>query len=256
MENIQKSITAIKGIFKDAGTKEHFHKDYSIGIIWSGNHSFIRGSKSYSAKYSDVRIFAPYELHKSLPGSWGYTQIFIPKSTLLHYASTIHDKELNTLSFKAVAKNQDALYSSYLLYNSLQTKDILEIEESFRIFLKSILQQTTLNLTEPKILYSNKDILRAIDYIEANLDNSKLTIEQIAKELNLSPFYFARSFKKIFNIAPHSYIQSLRVERARELLKKDIPNSIVAQMSGFSDQSHMIREFKKYLGFRPSQILF
>ncbi len=97
-------------------------------------------------------------------------------------------------------------------------------------------------------------MLNAIDFIEANLDDSSLTIEQIAKAINLSPFYFARSFKKEFGISPHCFILNKRLERAKILLRGDLPIVQIAQMCGFSDQSHLTRVFKQYLGFTPGRL--
>jgi len=99
-------------------------------------------------------------------------------------------------------------------------------------------------------------MLNAIDFIEANLDDGSLTIEQIAKAINLSPFYFARSFKKEFGISLHQFIINKRLERAKKLLRSDLPIAQIAQMCGFSDQSHLIRLFKKYFGFTPGRLNF
>jgi len=97
-------------------------------------------------------------------------------------------------------------------------------------------------------------MLNAIDFIEANLDDSSLTIEQIAKAINLSPFYFARNFKKEFGISPHCFILNKRLERAKIFLRGDLPIAQIAQMCGFSDQSHLTRVFKQYLGFTPGKL--
>jgi AraC-like DNA-binding protein len=55
------------------------------------------------------------------------------------------------------------------------------------------------------------------------------------------------------NITPYQYILNLRIELARELMDK-LPLAIVAQEAGFSDESHLIREFKKRFGFTPKKL--
>jgi len=94
----------------------------------------------------------------------------------------------------------------------------------------------------------------AIEYIHTNLEQQNLTIEQIAKEIGISPFYFARSFKKEFGLPPHQYIISLRVEKAKKLLLSGTPGAYASLESGFSDQSHMIKNLRYYLGFTPKEL--
>ncbi|MUG99169.1 AraC family transcriptional regulator [Scytonema sp. UIC 10036] len=65
-----------------------------------------------------------------------------------------------------------------------------------------------------------KDRLQqALDYINENLDKD-LSLKGIAKQLNISQYYFCRLFKQSTGIAPHQYLIQQRVERAKQLLKQ------------------------------------
>ena len=70
----------------------------------------------------------------------------------------------------------------------------------------------------------------------------------------LSPFHFARQFKEATGHPPHDYLVRLRVDRARELILRhgrDWTMATVAAESGFADQSHLARHFKRVLGVTP-----
>ncbi len=92
---------------------------------------------------------------------------------------------------------------------------------------------------------------RAVDYIAASLDK-ELTIEKLANVANMNPIYFARAFKRRLGVAPHQFILTKRIERAKELLAySDSPIVEIALATGFSSQSHLSSVFKRIVGSTP-----
>jgi len=92
---------------------------------------------------------------------------------------------------------------------------------------------------------------QAIEYIHENLTQD-VSLPRIAEALQLSPFHFARLFKKSTGLAPHQYIIQKRVERARHLLQvADIPIVDVALKAGFADQSHLALHFRRVYKLSP-----
>jgi AraC-like DNA-binding protein len=92
---------------------------------------------------------------------------------------------------------------------------------------------------------------RACAYIESHLAE-RVSIEQLAAVAVLSVFHFARAFKQSQGTTPHEYIVDRRIAHARALLKEtDTPLSEIALVSGFADQSHLARHFKRRVGVSP-----
>jgi AraC-like DNA-binding protein len=54
-------------------------------------------------------------------------------------------------------------------------------------------------------------------------------------------------------MTPYAYASQLRVTRAQKLLLEGTPPAMAAAISGFSDQSHMTRAFKKVYGVTPAK---
>jgi AraC family transcriptional regulator len=97
--------------------------------------------------------------------------------------------------------------------------------------------------------------LRAIvEYVEEHLDAGP-TLEQLAAVARLSPYYFARQFKRATGLPPHQYGILRRVERAKQLLQAGTALSLaeVAAHAGFSDQSQFSHHFKRLVGVTPGQ---
>ena len=89
------------------------------------------------------------------------------------------------------------------------------------------------------------------DQIDTNLT---LSLKQVSKDLDIHPAYLSRSFSKYFdNLSFGDYIRKLRIEKSIELLKNSTCSlSEIAYLTGFSDQSHFIRIFKRQTGMLPS----
>ena len=95
---------------------------------------------------------------------------------------------------------------------------------------------------------------QAIDYIHTHLDQ-ELSLGQIAGVINISPTYFASLFKRATGISPHQYVIQQRVEQAKMMLSKtDLAITDIALQVGFSSQSHLTQQFKRFTGMTPKQV--
>jgi AraC family transcriptional regulator len=101
---------------------------------------------------------------------------------------------------------------------------------------------------------SERKLRAALEYIEENPD-SELTLDAIAAVAHLSPYHFARMFKTSTGLPPHQYVITRRVERAKRLLRDggELTLAQVAARSGFWDQGHFSRHFKRLVGVSPKR---
>ena len=82
----------------------------------------------------------------------------------------------------------------------------------------------------------------------------RLTLEQIAQQLEVHPVHLATTFKRHFGQTVGQYIRQLRVEFAeRKIREGKLPLSQVALAAGFADHSHFSRTFKLQTGMTPQQ---
>jgi transcriptional regulator of acetoin/glycerol metabolism/AraC-like DNA-binding protein len=92
---------------------------------------------------------------------------------------------------------------------------------------------------------------RICEYIESHLEQ-KIGLEALAAMAGLSTHYFARAFHQSVGMPPHSYLLSRRLERAERMLRETLlPLSEIAGATGFSDQSHLARHFRRRTGMSP-----
>ena len=96
------------------------------------------------------------------------------------------------------------------------------------------------------------DFHNAIRYIEENLSDV-ICLDDIAKRANVSKYHFCRIFKAHAGMSPLRFVTFMRIEKAKELLKKDDLNiSMAAATVGFNDISSFIKQFKSLTGMTPS----
>jgi len=96
---------------------------------------------------------------------------------------------------------------------------------------------------------------RVLEVIDARLEQG-VSIDELARAAGLSPSYFMRAFKRAVGRPPHQHILTRRLERARVLLEQPGASlSDVALRTGFADQAHFTRLFKRQFGVTPGAIL-
>jgi AraC-like DNA-binding protein len=77
----------------------------------------------------------------------------------------------------------------------------------------------------------------------------------LAAEIGWSRRHFAARFRAEIGLSPKVAARVLRLERARSLLARGEPAGLVAARSGYTDQSHLVREFRALAGCTPSRYL-
>ncbi|PKM76416.1 MAG: hypothetical protein CVU90_12120 [Firmicutes bacterium HGW-Firmicutes-15] len=117
-----------------------------------------------------------------------------------------------------------------------------------------LLREFKTNLSKYSAYLPDSDayIALAIEYIQV-FYSANITIEDICREISVSPFHFIRTFKQKIGLSPHQYLLSVRIEKAQELLRKRQHSMAeVANQCGFVNLSHFSSKFKDITGYSPS----
>ncbi len=99
-----------------------------------------------------------------------------------------------------------------------------------------------------------KKIKPAIDFMNVNL-KKQIGIEDIADSINVTPQHFCLLFKSVMNQRPFEYLNSLRINNAKNLLihRKDLTINQIAMMSGYINHSYFCHLFKMQERVTPNQ---
>lgn len=141
----------------------------------------------------------------------------------------------------------DALYSwARYLQKEKHTKQPFE-NLLLNVFNKYIKQEKHLKKKTPQWVRELKEIMQ--DQIDTSL-----SLKEISKDLEINPSYLSREFSKYFDdLSFGEYIRKLRIEKALQLMQTTKYSlTEIAYLTGFTDQSHFTRIFKKHTGKNPS----
>ncbi|RXK12150.1 AraC family transcriptional regulator [Halarcobacter mediterraneus] len=230
-----------------ACTKMHLHEELTLTIIKEGSLKIIFNKKSFDLFAHDIVIINEQIPHCATINKKSYDGyvLYLNKKFLLK----------NSLQFSLDYEliQDKTIYDEFLLLCIClldKNSSILEKEEKLFNFCF---------LTFPK---KNKDFLEK--KVEENLANKiknyldmnyleELSLEELSLEFKVSIVHLIRVFKNDFGLPIHSYVLNKRVHHAKALLNKNIPIVEVALQSGFFDQSHLNRSFKRIFQLTPKQ---
>lgn len=98
-----------------------------------------------------------------------------------------------------------------------------------------------------------KEIIEVMHYIDTHI-GEKITLNSIATQINMNESYISRLFKSETGMNIIHYINMIKMEKAKELLKeKNMIVKDVAYALGFEEQSYFNRMFNKYFGINPKE---
>ena len=102
--------------------------------------------------------------------------------------------------------------------------------------------------------YDEQFIEQMMNFMEENMSNSELTVEDIATALAMGRTVFYKKIKSIIGLSPIDFISEIRIKRAVQIFDSGEQNiAQVAFMTGFDDPKYFSRCFKKQIGITPTQ---
>ncbi|MBN2221932.1 MAG: AraC family transcriptional regulator [Vallitaleaceae bacterium] len=269
----------------------HYHNFHKCLIVLQGDVEYTIEGRDYHLSGPDVLWIPPKEAHKlRVSGKTIYERFVIylspqflellstslhenlksigtTDSNCLHLEEKFHQELLaNTekmiglirkQSSRDRSKHDNSKQDSSKQDQESRVFEELELRSIFFLWLKeyyAVRTKKEKGSRTDKKEYS-KEVGQALEFIERNYSNPKLSIEQIAKELHISKFHLMRKFKEALGITMHQYINKERLMKARTLMKEGNSPSDIAYMVGFSDYTSFARAFKKFYSHSPKKFL-
>ena len=158
---------------------------------------------------------------------------------------------ISLLSQAAIRDGGDARVIDSLSKTTMSEVNDLETIEEIIIWLSAVLKQySSMLLTSIESKHSDT-IKKAVKYINDNHQN-KITLEDIANHVYISPQYLSKIFRKTTGYSIVNYINHIRIEESRELLRKTNKSMTeISMIVGFSDPSYFTKVFSKTIGLNP-----
>lgn len=241
----------------------HFHSEFEIDYIVSGQVIFNIGNQEFLAKEGDIFIIHPNEVHSIYPTneqpvqSVYHTFIFVPN----FLAGSISERCLISLFpiTRGERKVTSPITKEHPYYDEIQTSmeniivglkentalhDLMIKSELLRIFYFLLQYDTEIQTTASKVIPA--EIHAVLKYIAENY-TEKISTQELSKMACLSHSRFLAVFKQVIGTSPTHYLNFLRIKKACRMLVEN-PNETViniANACGFNNISNFNVQFKK-----------
>ncbi len=232
----------------------HFHNHYVIGLIEKGERLLYCKNREYIVGKDSILLFNPGDNHSCIQNNGDtlyYKGLNISKNTMLNLMEEITGKrQLNAFSENVIYSSEIKYYIKKLYKMIMEESKEFEKDEVLHFLISSLTEQYG-KAFEDNIPEYRKEIDLACNFMKQNFDKS-ISLKQLCQYSNLSKSTLLRAFTKSKGVTPYRYLQTIRINKAKEFLEQGIPLSDVAQLTGFSDQSHFTNFFNMFIGISPA----
>ncbi|MFQ6553056.1 helix-turn-helix domain-containing protein [Aestuariibius insulae] len=187
--------------------------------------------------------------------------ITLQPEAVAHFAERELGMLLDETQFKDTPQFLDAdlCTAGIMMRDTLEAGDITSavmFEAMARVFLVKLLQRYGKQRPEEIAAagrFTSAHHRRVLAYVRANLDRT-IALEDLAREVGMSPSSFSRTFKEVIGRTPMQFVLSYRIEQALKMMNDPArPLGEIALACGFADQAHFSRSFKQVIGTTPSK---
>lgn len=236
----------------------HTHPNVLIAVVEEGIEGFSHRGADHTVPTGSLFVINAGEVHTGYPVGrqrCTYRMIHVPEASLQTAAADLAGRRQGTPYFPAPVVDDPALTAHLreLLGLLEQPAGTLERESHLLRALAPLITRHSQQRPAVQSLGREAQAVRRVrDYIEAHSADN-LSLEQLAQLAGLNSFHLLRAFRQEYGLPPHAYCTQLRVTRAKDLLAQGESIAQVAFETGFVDQSHLNRHFKRRLGLTPGQ---
>jgi AraC-like DNA-binding protein len=244
--------------YHDHSFTPHWHDAYTVPVIEAGAECYDYRGSHYVAEAGSVPVINPGELHtgaRAVDAGWRYRVFYLPVEFVQAVASEVSGRAEPLPWFPAdIIRDGDLARRLALAHRALEAgTDPLAAETALLDALSSLLARHAGQ--RPSVVRLGSDAVR-VEAMKARLTDdltAPVTLAELAASVGLSTFHAARLFTRETGLAPHAWRNQMRLARSLGALRAGVSVTEVAAGSGFTDQSHFTRHFKRAFGVPPGR---
>ncbi len=232
---------------------KHSHPHFSIGAITGGHSHYLNQRSRQEVGPGSLVLMNPEEVHACNPIAdqpWSYLMFYLDTDWL---RSQQEEAGLGNAfrPFDMTASRDPLLYQGllHLHHQLVQGPDPLAREVACHLFSRQLLARLTPASWDDR---PPQHLQRAAELMQDD-STSPLSLAELSAVAGLTPSHFVRAFSHHYGMTPHAYLLDRRIRHARTLLRQGQPLVEVALASGFADQAHFQRQFKRRVAATPGQ---
>lgn len=239
----------------------HFHAHYALGLVERGRHVCSCNDQTLVLGQGSVVVFNPGDSHACIQdagGAFDYRGLNIGTDTLCAWAPEepdgMHGKAPPRFSKNVTDDAETACHLHALHEMILNGAPALQKEERLFLLLAALGQSCGQVACEQAASEGLPDHQQEIEAVCAFLRAhcaEHIGLDTLCRRAGLSRSTLLRAFIRAKGVTPYRYLENIRIEQARALLREGVPPLETALRTGFSDQSHFTNYFSSVTGLTP-----
>lgn len=251
-------LEVVKATYRHHRFPKHSHDVFAFGIVERGVQATEYKGATHIAVAGEVCLVNPGEVHTGYTADeqgWSYRCCYPDTGLVSGIALQGYGRTRGLPYFPSPVIRDRVIYDHfYRLFNEIEEfEHVLGLQERLIAAISAVLERHGAynGFLSPPHDGDARHIKRACDYIEEHwADQTRL--EDIAAAAEIDCFCLIRTFKRCMGMTPHAYLMQRRIDKGKRLLQSGLSPAQVAVDSGFFDQSHFTKQFKRYTGVTPS----
>ncbi|TDV38438.1 AraC family transcriptional regulator [Paraburkholderia caballeronis] len=260
--------------YHDHAFTPHWHDAYTIPVIEDGAESFRYLGSEYVAEAGSVPVINPGELHtgsRAVDEGWRYRVMYAPIEFMHGLAADVAGRAQPLPWFGAdVIRDLDLAHRLSRAHRLLEADadqrggfrgiaadeagmDSLAVEGALLDALSTLLVRYARTRPEPLRPITNDPRVETMKERLATDMTAPMRVADLADAVGLSPFHATRLFTQATGLPPHAWRTQVRLQRALGPLRAGALVADVAAATGFTDQSHFTRHFRRVFGVPPGR---
>jgi AraC-like DNA-binding protein len=230
--------------------------EYVVGMVLAGGMEVRRGRERHVFGAGDLCTWDPSARHQGRPWrspAWEARLIVLEVPAIEDVVRDPEDAG-GDVEFESVRVRDQALAARFLaLHSALDTPSwALERDTLLAEWLRDLTAAPPGPLAKSRAARRDPALRRACELLADDLAGN-VTLQELAAAAGVSRHRLTRLFRAAYGLPPHRFQLAQRIRVARRLLERGVAAGDVAQQTGFFDQSHMHRHFRRTLGMTPAR---
>lgn len=250
-------IESVNAHFKGHAYDDHDHEELLLGVTLQGSQRFSCHRAVHTSTPGKAILIEPGAVHDGYaaqPTGFTYAMLYIPQK---YVADSLNRYGMGDISVVQAAFRHTLTEDRALIVAISQAFDAIHNNEGrlardegldrlLAHLMPHVERKPAIELTE-SLLKMN----RVRDYLHEHLAWNP-GLDELTHISGIDRFRLSRQFKAAFGQSPHAYLVRLRLRTARQLLASGLSPVLVASQTGFADQSHLGRWFKRAYRITPA----
>lgn len=249
-------IEAVRAVRVYRVIENHIHGKYEIGVIEDGGAEYRLRGTAIQATSGSVVIVNAGEAHAVTSHEGGCTFSLLYATPERMRRAAMEAGLGDVLPVFDTCALQDPVVAELLLqvHAALESRNEDDARDDVDLLLQRAL--ATLVVRAAACSETTQRQHAAVARVKAYIDEhyaESISIDSLAQIAGLSKFHLIRVFRDVHGMPPHAYKNAVRIALAREALATGRTAADVALETGFADQSHFTRRFKRLVGVAPGE---